>query len=154
MDCTYQRVNNSSQRDRETYPSEERAAGRSPVRSTANQAAKQHRGAWCFTTQRLVLAIRMQSMREQWKLRRQMSQELCSVATNDARPIPARSCPTHIRVDDPQIPTLGIGGFCYEGNIVFDIPGISTNVSYDNMCRSQICAIRKTFCKQRKCRAS
>lgn len=102
----------------------------------------------------IVLAIRMQSMREQWKLRRQMSQELCSVATNDARPIPARSCPTHIRVDDPRIPTLGIGGFCYEGNIVFDIPGISTNVSYDNMWRSQICAIRKTFCKQRKCRAS
>ena len=102
----------------------------------------------------IVLAIRMQSMREQWKLRRQMSQELCSVATNDARPIPARSCSTHIRVDDPRIPTLGIGGFCYEGNIVFDIPGISTNVSYDNMWRSQICAIRKTFCKQRKCRAS
>ena len=102
----------------------------------------------------IVLAIRMRSMREQWKLRRQMSQELCSVATNDARPIPARSCSTHIRVDDPRIPTLGIGGFCYEGNIVFDIPGISTNVSYDNMWRSQICAIRKTFCNQRKCRAS
>lgn len=37
MDCTYQSVNNSSQRDRETYPSEERAAGRSPARSTAKR---------------------------------------------------------------------------------------------------------------------
>ena len=96
----------------QTYPGEERAAGRSPVRSTATQAAKQHRGAWCFTTQRLVLAIRMQSMREQWNLRRQMSQELCSVATNDARPIPASILLNTICVDDPRIPTLGIGGFC------------------------------------------
>ena len=43
----------SYRRDRETYPSEERAAGRSPVRSTAKQAAQQRRRAWCFTTQHL-----------------------------------------------------------------------------------------------------
>ena len=114
----YQSVNKTSRRDREAYPSEERAAGRSPVRSTANQAAKQHRGAWCFTTQRLVLAIRMCSMREQWNVHRHacpsgyMSQELCSVATNDARPIPASILLNTICVDDPRIPTLGIGGFC------------------------------------------
>ena len=39
MDCTYQSVNNSSQRDRETYPNEERVAGRSPARSTAKRGA-------------------------------------------------------------------------------------------------------------------
>ena len=101
----------------QAYPSEERAAGRSPVRSTANQAAKQHRGAWCFTTQRLVLAIRMCSMREQWNVHRHacpsgyMSQELCSVATNDADLSQRAFCSTPFVWTTPEFQPLESGVF-------------------------------------------
>ena len=37
MGFTYQSVSRNYQRDRETYPNEERVAGRSPVRSTGLQ---------------------------------------------------------------------------------------------------------------------
>ena len=37
--ASYRSVNLDYQRDRETYPSEERAAGRSPARSTAKRGA-------------------------------------------------------------------------------------------------------------------
>lgn len=38
------------------------------------------------------------------------------VATNDARPVPAKN----IRVEIPRIPTLGIGGFLYMRSIESD----------------------------------
>ena len=58
-------------------------AQRIKLRSSAEE-----RGA--LRLRNLSLRFVCASMREQWKLRRHMSQELRSVATSDGRPIPAR----------------------------------------------------------------